>query len=142
MITGNVRAMLRDSHFRGTMRKWGLEGVVLEMLAGCAMWEAEGVPFLLEQRHSHRGPRSWALSVAGQTYHLRPVKTKLGYRMALKDSYHRGEVVAKWATAEGVQHWFDVQGRRAERIERSKRVQAALQEVVGEAVAAQRAAHA
>jgi hypothetical protein len=142
VITGNVRAMLRDEHYRTTMRKWGLEPVVLELLGCCAMLMSEGVPFLLEQRHSHRGPRSWALHIAGDTYHLRPIKTKNGYRMGLKDSYHKGAIVAAWATPAGVQRWFDAQTRRAVRLQNAERVAAAVQDALSGAVANGTGVHA
>lgn len=131
MIEGNVRAMLRDEHYRGTMRKWGLEPVVLEMIGCIAILESEGIDTCLEQRHSHRGPRSWALTVGGRTWHLRPVKTKLGYRLALKDGYRNGNVVAKWATPEGVQRWFDTQARRVERSRAQVRADEVNDQIIG-----------
>lgn len=133
-ITGDVRSMLRTEHFRSTMREWGLDGVLVGLVGCCMEWESEGVPFLLEQRNKRQGPRSWALTIAGQTYHLRPVKTKHGYRMALNDHYHlgKGRTITMWATEKGVQHWFDVAKKRA----LAQAVNGSLREALGDAVEA------
>lgn len=145
MIRGDVRAMLRTEHFRNTIHEWGLDGVFLGLVGCCLELTAEGVPFLLEQRNKRQGPRSWALTIAGQTYHLRPVKTRHGYRMALNDHYHlgKGRTITLWASERGVQHWFDVQKKRAlARVASNGAVNGAVRAALGDAVEAASAVHA
>lgn len=109
-VQGPLWQVLNDGHVHRQLKRMGMRPLVDEALAQCALSASWGHHVKLHNVHGGWG--SWALTLDGETVHLRTqaeagvFAPKFDGTIYLRDRYQRGSVVGQWATVHDVRRWF------------------------------------